>query len=132
MIDYQREKNEDIEDKNDAIISKKERQYRERLRLTIGELKTNSSKEQGITDNMYWSTDDNLRKLLRYMPSIQEMDLILRPMCYLSKSRRLLIYNDSSFDCSKHFVTLQHQLIEYFLEKYSLKSNNGESMYRSS
>ena len=40
MIDYQREKNEDIEDKNDAIISKKERQYRERLRLTIGELKT--------------------------------------------------------------------------------------------
>ena len=40
MIDYQHEKDEDIDDKNDAIISKKERQYRERLRLTIGELKT--------------------------------------------------------------------------------------------
>jgi len=31
----------------------------------IGELKT-SSKKQGIIDDMYWSTDDNLRKLLRY------------------------------------------------------------------
>lgn len=81
MIDYLHEKDEDIDDKNDATISKKERQYRERLRLTIGELKTSSSEKQGITDNVYWSTDDNLRRLLRYRPSIEEMKLILRPSC---------------------------------------------------
>jgi hypothetical protein len=91
VIDYLHEKDEDIDDKYDATISKKERQYRERLRLTIGDLKTSSSKEQGITDNMYWSTDDNLRKLLRYRPSIQEMELILRPMCHLSKFKRLIV-----------------------------------------
>ena len=111
MIDYQHKKDNDIDDKNDATISKKERQYRERLRLSIGELKTSSSKEQGITNNMYWSTDDNLRKLLRYRPSTQEMELILRPMCYLRKSRRLLVHSNSSIGRSKYFVTLQHQLL---------------------
>lgn len=125
MIDYLHEKDEDIDDKYDATISKEERQYRERLRLTIGDLKTSSSKEQGIADNTYWSTDDNLRKLLRYRPSIQEMELILRPMCHLSKSKRLIVYNDNSFGMRKHFITLQHQLIEYFFEKYSGKSNRG-------
>jgi hypothetical protein len=130
VIDYLHEKDEDIDDKNDATISKKERQYRERLRLTIGDLKTSSSKEQGITDNMYWSTDDNLRKLLRYRPSIQEMELILRSMCHLSKSKRLLDYTDNSFGRLKHFITLQHQLIEHFLEKYSGRSNRGESRNR--
>ena len=34
--------------------------------ITIGELKV--SKEQ----EMYWSIDDNLRKLLRYGPSIED------------------------------------------------------------
>jgi hypothetical protein len=130
VIDYLHEKDEDIDDKNDATISRKERQYRERLRLTIGELKTSSSKEQGITDNMYWSTDDNLRKLLRFRPSIKEMELILRPMCHLSKSKRLLVYNDNSFGRRNYFVTLQHQLIEHFLEKYSGQSNSGESRNR--
>ena len=122
MFDYQNEKDEVIDDKNDATISKKERQYRERLRLSIGELKTSSSKEQSITDNMYWSTDDNMRRLLRYRPLLQELELILRPMCYLSKSEGRLVYSDSNIGRSKHFVTLQHQLIKYFLEKYSTKN----------
>ena len=76
MIDNLHEKDEDLDDKA-SIPNQEERQYRERLRLTIGELK--GSKEQ----NMYWSTDDNLRKLLRYGPSIEDMKLILRPMSYL-------------------------------------------------
>ena len=118
MIDYLHEKDEDTDEKNDATMSMEERQYRERLRLMIGELKTSSSKEQDITDNMYWSTDNNLRKLLRYGPSLHDMELILRPMCYLSKSKRLLVYNDNSLERRKYFVTLQQQLIEYFLEKY--------------
>ena len=45
--------------------------------ITIGELKV--SKEQ----EMYWSIDDNLRKLLRYGPSIEDMKLILRPMSFI-------------------------------------------------
>jgi hypothetical protein len=84
LIDYLHEKTEDMNDANDASILEEEKQYRELLRLTIGELKTSSSKDQGVTDNMYWSTDDNLRKLLRYRPSVEDMKLILRPMSYLS------------------------------------------------
>ena len=45
MIDYLHEKDEDTDDKNDVTMSTEERQYRERLRLTIGELKTRQ--EQG-------------------------------------------------------------------------------------
>jgi hypothetical protein len=63
MIDYLHEKAEDYD--NDASMSEEERQYREILRLTIGELKVN--KEQGT----YWSTDDSLRRLLSYRPSIE-------------------------------------------------------------
>ena len=132
MIDYLHEKDEDTDDKNDVTMPTEERQYRERLRLTIGELKTSSSKEQDITDNMYWSTDNNLRKLLRYRPSIQDMELILRPMCYLAKSKRLFVYNDNSLEHRKYFVTLQQQIIEYFLEKYTVRSNGGGSRNRSS
>ncbi|MGH9976969.1 MAG: hypothetical protein ACRD8Z_14205 [Nitrososphaeraceae archaeon] len=43
MIDYLHEKDEDLDDKA-SIPNQEERQYRERLRLTIGELKV--SKEQ--------------------------------------------------------------------------------------
>jgi hypothetical protein len=48
LIDYLHEKTEDMNDANDASIPKEEKQYRELLRLTIGELKTNSSKDQGV------------------------------------------------------------------------------------
>ena len=56
MMDYLHEKDEDLDDKA-SIPNQEERQYRERLRLTIGKLKVN--KEQGT----YWSTDDSLRRL---------------------------------------------------------------------
>jgi hypothetical protein len=49
LIDYLHEKTEDMNDANDASIPKEEKQYRELLRLTIGELKTSSSKDQGVT-----------------------------------------------------------------------------------
>ena len=110
MIDYLHEKAEDIDD--DATIPKEERQYRERLRLTIGKLKV--SKEQ----NMYWSTDDSLRRLLSYRPSIEDMKLILRPMSYLSEDKS--IFNDRSLEREKYFISLQKKLIEYFLEKYKI------------
>jgi hypothetical protein len=39
------------------------------LRLTIGTVKT------GKTRGTYWSTDRNIRKLLAYRPSIEDMKL---------------------------------------------------------
>lgn len=121
MTDYLHEKDEDIDDVNDASISKEERQYRERLRLTIGELKISP------TQGTYWSTDDTLKKLLKYRPSMENMNLILRPMSYLSKDKRPLIYE--SYEASQHDryrKALQKQLIEYFLEKYSSKDKSGQ------
>jgi hypothetical protein len=112
MIDYLHKKDEDIDDKA-AIPDQDERRFRERLRLTIGELKV--SKEQ----DAYWSTDDNLRKLLSYRPSIEDMKLILRPMSNLSEGKRLPIFDDESLQRERYFISLQKQLIEYFLEKYS-------------
>ena len=112
MIDYLHEKDEDIDDKA-GISNQEERRYRERLRLTIGELKV--SNEQGT----YWSTDDNLRKLLRYRPAIEDMKLILRPISYLFEDKRLSIFNDRSLEHERYFISLQKQLINYFLEQYS-------------
>jgi hypothetical protein len=131
LIDYLHEKTEDMNDANDASIPKEEKQYRELLRLTIGELKTSSSKDQGVTDNMYWSTDDNLRKLLRHRPSVEDMKLILRPMSYLSDPNGLLNYevNEDGITLGrrKYFVTLQQQLINNFLDKYSSMSSRNKN-----
>lgn len=128
LNDYLHEKNEDLNDASDASIPKEEKQYRELLRLTIGGLKTSSSKDQGLTDNMYWSTDDNLRKLLRYRPSVEDMKLILRPMSYLSEPKGLLNYEDgNTLKCRKYFVTLQQQLINYFLDMYSSRNSRTKS-----
>jgi hypothetical protein len=110
MIDYLHEKAEDYD--NHAIIPEEERQYRERLRLTIGKLKV--SKEQGT----YWSTDDSLRRLLSYRPSKEDMKLILRPLCYLSEDRS--IFDDKSLERERYFISLQKRLIEYLLDKYKI------------
>ncbi|MGA7367894.1 MAG: hypothetical protein WBX01_02105 [Nitrososphaeraceae archaeon] len=109
MIDYLHEKAEDYDD---ASIPEEERQYRERLRLTIGKLEAN--KEQGT----YWSTDNSLRRLLNYRPSKEDMKLILRPMCYLSEDKS--IFDDKSLEHERYFITLQKQLIAYFLDKYRI------------
>ena len=110
MIDYLHEKAEDIDD--DASLPKEERQYRERLRLTIGKLKV--SKEQGT----YWSTDDSLRRLLSYRPTIEDMKLILRPMTYLSEDKS--IFDDKSLKREKYFISIQKMLIDYFLDQYKI------------
>jgi hypothetical protein len=108
MIDYLHKKDEDIDDKA-AIPDQDETRFRERLRLTIGELKVS------IEQDAYWSTDDNLS----YRPSIEDMKLILRPMSNLSEGKRLPIFDDESLQRERYFISLQKQLIEYFLEKYS-------------
>jgi hypothetical protein len=86
----------------------------ERLKLTIRKLKI--SKENCT----YWSTDDSLRRLLSYRPSIENMKLILRPMSYLSQDKRLSIFDDKSLERERYFISLQQQLIEYFLDKYRI------------
>lgn len=67
LLDYLHEKNEDLDDKNDDSMSMGEKQYRERLRLTIGELKV--SKQEG----MYWSTNDYLKKTPKVQAFKQKM-----------------------------------------------------------
>jgi hypothetical protein len=96
MIDYLHEKAENYD--NDASMSEEERQYREILRLTSGKLKVSK-------DDVYWSTDDNLRRLLSYRPSIEDMKLIRRPMSYLSENKS--IFDDESLERERYFISLQ-------------------------
>lgn len=80
---------------------------------------------------MYWSTDDNLSRLLRYRPSVEDMKLILRPMGYLFEPKGLFNYEDAedgnTLERRKYFVTLQQQLINNFLDKYSSRNSRNKS-----
>jgi hypothetical protein len=66
--------------------------------------------------DVYWSTDDSLRRLLSYRPSIEDMKLIRVPMCYLSEDKS--IFDDKSLERERYFISLQKKLIEYFIDKY--------------
>jgi hypothetical protein len=90
------------------------------LRLTIGTLKTSSMR------GTYWSTDGNIRKLLVYRPSIQDMKLILEPMCYLFIGDAAYLGKKAT-ERDEYFYTLRKQLVEYFLEKYSSSPSNNNS-----
>ena len=79
-------------------------QCREKLRITIGELKT--SKERGTLR----STDDNLRKLLRHRLTLKEMKLIREPACYLSIPITSFTHG-KGLERDRYSVTLQQQLI---------------------
>ena len=58
---------------------------------------------------MHWSTDDDLRKLPRFRSLVNDIKLILRPMCYLSKklSRCKNGEDEITLEPRKYFVTLQ-------------------------
>jgi hypothetical protein len=60
-------------------ISRAESWSRYKLRHTF----TNSEMS---ADRWSWITDPNVDKLLKYRPSIEEMNVILEPMCYLLKN----------------------------------------------
>jgi hypothetical protein len=89
------------------------------LKLTIGAVKTDK------TRRTYWSTDRNVTKLLAYRPSIEDMKLILEPMCYLFIGNAAHLGKKIT-ECDEYFHTLQKQPIEYFLVKYS--SNNSSNV----
>ena len=113
MIDHLHEKY-DIDE--GASFPNVERQYRKLLRLTIGVLKTDQM--QGT----YWFTDKSLAKLLKYRPSVREMELILEPIRYLSKTKTETLDLGNSIERYRYRSTLQRKLIEYFLVKHSLKN----------
>jgi hypothetical protein len=115
LIDYLHEKDEDKDD--ESKIPKDERRHKERLRLTIGTLGTSSMR------GTYWSTDGNVRKLLTYRPSIEDMKLILEPMCYLFIGNATHLGKKTT-ERDEYFYDLQKQLTGYFLEKYG-SSNSG-------
>lgn len=124
-------------------ISKKESQYRYKLRYTVGEYKSHPYRPQ------YWRTDTKVDELLKYRPSIKEMKIIIQPMSFLFENSKIL-YDDryrywilqklgysSMKELEKlkqyyedHYIKdigkirdyklqLSRQLVEYFIEKYS-------------
>jgi hypothetical protein len=82
--------------------------------------------------------------LLIYRPSIEDMQLILEPMCYLFRNDAVkdIIYDKKKgilYNAYKHGKTgkafeyqkqLSIQLIEYFIEKYSQVLERSSSRYR--
>jgi hypothetical protein len=66
-----------------------------------------------------WHIDCNLRKLLAYRPSIEDMKLILEPMCYLFIGNAAHLGKKIT-ERDEYFHTLQKQLVEWFSEKYSM------------
>jgi hypothetical protein len=65
-------------------ISRKESKVRYQLRFTLGEWKSHPMRPH------YWRTDSNVDRLLQFRPSIEDMKLILEPMCYLFKDSKML------------------------------------------
>jgi hypothetical protein len=123
-------------------ISRKESKVRYQLRFTVGERKSHHMRPH------YWVTDRNVNRLLEFRPSIEDMKLILEPMCYLFEHSKKLYderyksyllkkldwsehklerlkrvwENESVKDTTKihdYQLQLSRQLVEHFLEKYS-------------
>jgi hypothetical protein len=113
------------EDEADSSILEDERRCKKRLRLTIGTLQTSSMR------STYWSTDGRVKKLLEYRPSIEDMKLILEPMCYLFTGNAAHLGKKAA-ERDEYFHTLQKQLIEYFLESKSIDSDKNKIFIRSS
>jgi hypothetical protein len=103
---------------DDDAIPRVERKYREILRLAVEVINL------GSMQFVHQSTELNLEKLLSLRPSIEDMKLILEPMCYLSNSK-LMTYGES-LQRYKYQITLQQQLIEYFLDKYNDSSHHHQ------
>jgi hypothetical protein len=118
IIGHLHETEEDIAD-DDPSMPRVERQYRKILRLTIGAMEFSPLKAG------YQSTEDSLRKLLSFRPSVEDMKMILKPMCYLSGSKPLT-YGES-LERDRYHNILQQELIEYFLDKYHSSSKGTAS-----
>lgn len=107
------ETKKDLDD--DSSISAIERRYRKLLRLSIEAIKLSSIQ---IMDKDIL-TEATLEKLLSFRPSVEDMKLIIEPMCYLPNySTRLMTYGES-LQRDRYRIILQLQLIKYFLDKYS-------------
>ena len=109
------------ETKNDDVsISRIERQHRKLLSLTIQTIRLRSIQ---VTDKDKL-TEANLEKLLSFRPTMEDMKLILEPMCYLSNPNSKLITYPESLQRDKYRIILRQQLVEYFLEKYTAKHHS--------
>ena len=113
LVSYFDETEQILDD--DFSISTIERRYRKLLRLTVEAIKLSSI--QIIDKNK--SAEATLEKLLSLRPSVEDMKLIIEPMCYLPNySTRLMTYGES-LQRDRYRIILQLQLIKYFLDKYS-------------
>ena len=55
------------------------------------------------------------------------MKVIFKPMCYLYQPNRFVVYEDidEAKKYRRYYLSLQKQLIEYFIEKYSVPDQNN-------
>ena len=61
---------------------------------------------------------------------VEDMKLIIEPMCYLSNySTRLMTYGES-LQRDRYRIILQWQLIKYFLDKYSTSHDHSSQMMK--
>lgn len=124
MVSYLDETEQDLDD--DFSISTIERRYRKLLRLTVEAIKLSSIQ---IMDKNK-SVESSLEKLLSLRPSVEDMKLIIEPMCYLSNySTRLMTYGES-LQRDRYRIILQWQLIKYFLDKYSTSHDHSSQMMK--
>jgi hypothetical protein len=122
LVGYLDKTEQDRDD--DFNISIMERRYRKLLRLTVEAIKLSSIQ---IMDKNK-SVESSLEKLLSFRPSIEDMKLIIEPMCYLSNySTRLITYGES-LQRDRYQIILQLQLIKYFLDKYSTSHHDTNDL----
>ena len=111
------ETKKDLDD--DSSISAIESRYRKLLRLSIEAIKLSSIQ---IMDKDIL-TEATLEKLMSFRPYVEDMKLIIEPMCYLSNNGTRLMTYGESLQRDRYRAILQQQLVKYFLDKYSASSN---------
>jgi hypothetical protein len=113
-------------DWNEGYIDIQERYYRDRLRHKFSRFKAGMF-------GTFRNVDDDVETLLVYRPTVEDMRLILEPMCYLfgdghagkikydkkSQKYKCVIDNDASSKAEENQLQVSKQLIEYFLEIYT-------------
>jgi hypothetical protein len=115
-------------DWNEGYIDSLERWTRDRIRRKFGRFRTNMFGGRNLV------VDDVIERLLVWRPSVYDMRLILTPMSYLygdgnagtikfdkkSKKYKCLIDKNASSKAEENERQVSKQLVEYFLEKYSV------------
>ena len=112
-------------DWNEGYIDYSERLSRDRIRRKFSRFKSGMF-------GTFRNVDGDVERLLVWRPSVEDMELILEPMCYLygdgnagkikydkkSKKYKCVIDSKASAKADGNQLQVSKQLIEYFTERY--------------